>query len=100
VDARSVFVEGRAARRESSGRAGVVRGNGEDLGVGPVLIAHPENGYRADEHVASREGRLLEHDQHLQRVAVLCQRARDEPVVEGYRVEVNRIRSSRIRPVR
>ncbi len=62
----------------------------DDLGVGAVLVGHPEDPERPRFHQAARKGRLVEEDEGVERVTVLGQRVGHEPVVgrvEGRREE-------------
>jgi hypothetical protein len=64
------------------GQPRVAGRDGEDLGVGPALVKHPEHRDRSSDHLTAGKRRLLEQHQRVQRLAVLRQRAGDEPVVE------------------
>ncbi|SIN25220.1 type VII secretion integral membrane protein EccD [Micromonospora cremea] len=61
--------------------AGVLVGHAEDLVVAALFVRHPEHADGAAADQAAREGRLGDQHQGVQRVAVLAQRALNEPVV-------------------
>src|SRR5690349_3894244 len=61
--------------------ARVVTGHAEDLVVATLLVLHPEHPDRAGPDQATRERRLLDQDERVERVAVLTERVLDEPVV-------------------
>ncbi len=61
----------------------VVRGHAEDLGVGALLVLHPEHADRAHLDPAAREGRVLEEHEHVERVAVEGEGVGHEAVVRG-----------------
>jgi hypothetical protein len=46
-----------------------------------LLIGHVEHANRPRAHDAAGEGRLGDHDQHIERIAVLGHGVLDEPVV-------------------
>lgn len=56
-------------------------GNADDLGVGPVLVGHPEHPDRAAGDHAPGEGGILEEHQGVKGIAVTGQCVRDEAVV-------------------
>ena len=60
---------------------GVVRRDADDLGVGPLLVLHPEHADRPHLHPAAREGRVLEEHEHVEGVVVERERVGHEPVV-------------------
>ena len=60
---------------------GVVRRHAEDLGVGPLLVLHPEHADRAHLDPAARERGVLEEHEHVEGIAVDRERVGDEPVV-------------------
>src|SRR5262249_29692318 len=55
----------------------------QHLVVWPLLIRHLEHPNDPGGDQAAREGRLLQQDQGIQRVAIAAQRVLDEPVVRG-----------------
>ena len=59
----------------------VVHGDGDDLVVDPLVVAHEEPADRPSPHDRERHDRLLHEDEHVQRVAVARVRLRDEAVV-------------------
>ena len=59
----------------------VTGGHGQHLRVRAFLVGQPEHPDRAGGDRAAGEGRLAEQHHHVHRVAVLGQRAGDEPVV-------------------
>jgi hypothetical protein len=61
--------------------AWVVVGHGQDLVVVALLVLHVQHADGAGAHHAAGEGGLGDHDQHVQRVAVIGQAALDEAVV-------------------
>jgi len=65
------------------GLADVVRGDPEDLRVRTALVGHPEDSDRAHGHQAAGEGRLLQPDEHVDRLAVLGEGPQDLAVVHG-----------------
>src|SRR6202012_3400851 len=63
------------------GVARVTRGHGEDLGVRPLLVGHPEDADGPDRDQAAGERGLVQDDHGVERVTVLGQRAGDEAIV-------------------
>ena len=59
----------------------VVERHADELGVGALLVLHPEHAERTGPHPAAREGRVLQQHQGVERVAVLGEGVGDEPVV-------------------
>ena len=73
-------------RREILERVGalparVVVGHREDLVVVSLLVGHVEDADGTRAHDAAGERRLGDHDQYVERVAVIGEAAFDEPVV-------------------
>src|SRR6202171_1252008 len=61
----------------------VVAGHGNDLVVGLAAIEHLEHAKRPAVDLTSRKRGLIDADEDVQRIAVLMQGARNEPVVAG-----------------
>ena len=61
----------------------VIVGDGEDLVVVALFVGHVENAHRAGPDDATGERRLRDHDQDVERVAVIGQAALDEAVIAG-----------------
>src|SRR2546423_9042683 len=59
----------------------IADGNGEDLLVVAVLVAHEQRADRTGGHDASGERRFFDDDERVQWVAVAADRVHDEPVV-------------------
>ena len=62
-------------------RRGSWRGHAQHLVVAAGLVGHPEHADRAARDEAAREGRLLQDDERVERVAVLAEGVLDEAVV-------------------
>jgi hypothetical protein len=62
---------------------GVVDRHADDLGVGALLVFHPEHAERAGAHPAARERRVFEEHEGVERIAVFRERVGDEAVVGG-----------------
>src|SRR3989441_3588481 len=60
---------------------GIVRRPRDDLSVRVAAVEHLEQADRAHVDLAPHEGRLPDQHEHVARIAVFGQRARDEPVV-------------------
>src|SRR5262245_36063691 len=62
---------------------GVVTRDGEDLVVRLTAIQHLEHADRAYVDLAPGERRLVDAHENVERISVLVQRARNEPVIAG-----------------
>ena len=63
--------------------ARVLRGNGDDLRIRPCIVGHIEYGDGAHGDADTREQRVIEQDQHIDRVAVEAERVLEVPIVGG-----------------
>ena len=64
-----------------AGPPGIAQRNTDDLGVGPLLVFHPENPNWPGGDPAAREDRVFQQHKGIEGVTVLGERVRDEPVV-------------------
>jgi hypothetical protein len=62
---------------------GIALGYSQNLFVLLTLVDHAQNADRADFHETSGKTRRFHQDQHIQRIVIQAQRARDEAVVAG-----------------
>src|SRR5690606_39475079 len=61
----------------------IMHRDGENLLVEPLLIAHAEHTDRSHDNEASGEGRHGDHHEHVERISVVGESAREETVVTG-----------------
>ncbi|MEY5152703.1 MAG: hypothetical protein RLZZ551_1252, partial [Actinomycetota bacterium] len=64
------------------GITSIARGDAEHLGIGSLLVGHPEHANGPGPHVATRESGLGEQDESVEGVAVFAEGVGEKAIVE------------------